>query len=146
MLMTGSREWLHFQSSSVLRCLQLMSVLLSLRLYMMIQIFIAKVVSGQNTVLGLQRYTLLRQYTQVAFFPKGFWPWDEVILYCTKTHPSHAAQRAEKKQGVKLWSREEMSWNECKKHCFQSAKHVITNLNKSSLSQQGVDCMPCLSG
>lgn len=55
MLMTGSGEWLHLQSSLVLRCLQLMSVLLTLSLYTMIQIFIAKVVSGQNTVLGLRR-------------------------------------------------------------------------------------------
>lgn len=39
-----------------------------------------------------------------------------------------------------------MSRNECKKHCFQAARHVITNQNKSSLSQQGVNYMPCLSG
>lgn len=53
---------------------------------MMIQIFIAKVVSGQNTTLGLQIDLTQAIYLGV-FFPKGFWPRDEVILCCTKTHP-----------------------------------------------------------
>lgn len=72
MLMTGSGEWLHLQSSLVLRCLQLMSVLLTLSLYTMIQIFIAKVVSKPRV--GVAEIDPTQAVYSGFFFPMGFWP------------------------------------------------------------------------